>query len=121
MKKTNFIITSTLATILLFGCASTPEAEVGEKHSVHEKSAKTAKTALTVQKSQEEVFLESIEGITIKKESSPKEITLGKEFSAPFVFSVAKADGTPISRDTGLAELLHLVHRAAQVMGTVER
>ena len=92
MKKTTLLLTSTLAAVLLFGCASTPEANVSEKHTGHEKPAKTA---LTVQKSQEELFLESIEGISIKKVSSPKEISLGKDFSAPFVFSVSKADGSP--------------------------
>ncbi len=93
MKKSNLIFTSALVTLLLSACASTPETTGGEKHSNHEKSA--PKAIISVQKSPEELFLESIEGITVKKVSSPKEITLGRAFAAPFVFSVTNADGTP--------------------------
>ncbi len=111
MKKTTLLLTSTLTIILLSGCASTPEANVSEKHTGHEKPAKTA---LTVQKSQEDIFLESLAGISIKKVSSPKEIALGKDFSAPFVFSVNKADGTPADNFK-----LTLSYPAAKKDGTI--
>ena len=92
MKKTSFVITSLLSVIILSACASTPATD-SEKHTSHDKSA--AKTQLTVQKSPEELFLESLEGISVQRVSSPKVITLGKAFSEAFVFSVTKADGSP--------------------------
>ena len=39
--------------------------------------------------------MKSLEGISITKVSSPKEVTKGKSFAAPFVFAAAKADGSP--------------------------
>ena len=92
MRKSIFIITSILAIILFAACASTPASTTTKEKTVHEKS--NPKSVLTVQKSQEDLFIESLEGITIKKVSSPKEISLGKTFAEPFVFAVTKADGT---------------------------
>ena len=87
MKKLQFIFTSILAIILFTACASTPDSQTGAKHATHEKSS--PKSVLSVQKSPEDIFIESLEGITVKKVSSPKEITLGKAFADPFVFSPA--------------------------------
>jgi hypothetical protein len=93
MKKTKLIFTSALAICLLSACATTSTESAGEKHTLHEKSA--PKSIISVQKTPEEIFLDSLEGISVKKLSSPKEVSLGRTFSEPFVFSVTKADGTP--------------------------
>ena len=93
MKKTTLFFTSALLLSLLSSCATTTAAASNEKSSNHDKSA--PKSVIAVQKSPEELFLESIEGLSIKKVSSPKEITIGRTFAEPFVFSATKADGTP--------------------------
>lgn len=92
MKKSYSIATGIFAAILFASCASTPDIN-NEKHSEEEKTS--SKAVITVQKSPEELFLESLEGISIKKISSPKEVTLGRKFSEPFVFQVLQADGSP--------------------------
>ncbi len=93
MKKTKLIFTSIMITILLSACASTPEAAENNDKSPAIKT--TQKQVVQVQKTPEELFLESLEGISIKSVSAPKEITKGRNFNAPFVFSAAEADGTP--------------------------
>ena len=93
MKKTNLFFTSALAVCLFSSCATISTASAGDKNTTHEKSA--PKSIISVQKSPEEIFLDSLEGISVKKLSSPKEISLGRNFAEPFVFSVTKADGTP--------------------------
>ena len=93
MKKTTLFIASALTLLLLSGCATTSEAGSAEKPVTHEKTSH--KSAASAKKTPEELFLDSLTGISIKKVSSPKEISIGKDFSEPFVFSAAKADGTP--------------------------
>ena len=93
MKKTTQIFTGTLAVLLLSACASNPAESSNENLSTHDKSA--PKAVITVQKTPEELFLESLEGTTVKTVSSPKAVNSGRAFAAPFVFSVSKADGTP--------------------------
>ncbi len=92
MKKTNLIFTSILVTAFFSACATTQVTSSKEKHSNHDKSSPKS---IIVEKTPEEKFLEEIEGISVKKVSSPKEITLGRAFAEPFVFSVTNADGTP--------------------------
>ena len=94
MKKTNLFLTSTFAILLLSACASTPAEKNSERNADNDKASPTL--VIEVQKTPEEIFLESIEGYSIKKISSPKEITLGRNFAEPFVFSVTKADGTAV-------------------------
>ena len=78
MKKTTLLITSTLAVVLLASCASTSETAENE-------SAKAVAKAPTVieviQETPEALFLKSLEGITISKISSPKEVVKGKSFA----------------------------------------
>ena len=84
-----------MALILLCSCASTPAIQQ-EKSSSQNKNHKSDTQVVTIEETPEEKFLKSLEGITISKVSSPKEITKGRNFSEPFVFSAKKADGTPV-------------------------
>lgn len=110
MKKTNLIFTSTMVVMLLSACATTPE--VTEKNTSHVKSA--PKAVISVQKTPEELFLESLEGISIKTVSSPKAINLGRNFSDPFVFAVSDTEGTPVE-----GFKLTLTYPASKTEGTV--
>ena len=112
MKKTTLFIASAICLILLSGCATTSEAGSAAKTVTHEKT--NHKSTASVKKTPEELFLDSIAGITIKKDSSPKEITIGKSFSEPFVFSAAKADGSPAE---GLK--LTISYPASKAEGTI--
>lgn len=93
MKKTTFLFTSTLAVIILASCASTSEAV---EKDTSKPAAKAPIVIQVIQETPEALFLKSLEGITISRVSSPKEVTKGKSFAAPFVFAAAKADGTPV-------------------------
>ena len=53
MKKTNLIFTSAMVVLLLSACATTPDVETIDKHTVHEKSA--PKAVIQIQKSPEEL------------------------------------------------------------------
>ena len=94
MNKTKIFITSTISLLFLSSCASAPNTTSEEKHLAHDKSAHTE--VETIIETPEEIFLKSIAGFSVKKVSSPKEITKGRSFSEPFVFSVTKEDGTPV-------------------------
>ena len=94
MKKTKIVLSTIVLSFLFVSCATTSAATSQEKHSSHEKSVSKV---IEVKESPEDIFIKSLEGITIKKVSSPKEITIGRYFAAPFVFSATKADGSPIA------------------------
>lgn len=94
MKKTKIVLSTIVLSFLFVSCATTSAATSQEKHSSHEKSVSKV---IEVKESPEDIFIKSLEGITIKKVSSPKEITIGRAFSAPFVFSATKADGSGIA------------------------
>ena len=93
MKKNKIVLPAFITAILLTSCASTPAA-VQEQPVSHNPKEKAPK-AIIIQESPEDIFIKSLEGITVQKVSSPKEISKGRNFAAPFVFSVTKADGTP--------------------------
>ena len=93
MKKNKIVLPAFITAILLTSCASTPAA-VQEQPASHNPKEKAPK-AIIIQESPEDIFIKSLEGITVQKVSSPKEISKGRNFAAPFVFSVTKADGTP--------------------------
>ena len=93
MSKNKIVLSALITTILLASCASTPAA-VEEQPASHKPKEKAPK-AIILQESPEDHFIKSLEGISVQKVSSPKEISKGKNFAAPFVFSVTKADGTP--------------------------
>ena len=93
MKKNRLIFTGTLTAILLVSCASNPEV----KSEITEKTEEIPEPVeIVVQESPEDIFINSLEGITIAKVSSPKEVYKGRKFAEPFVFAVKNADGTPL-------------------------
>ena len=93
MKKTKIVLSTIVLSFLFVSCATTSAATSQEKHSSHEKSVSKV---IEVKESPEDIFIKSLEGITIKKVSSPKEIAKGRNFAEPFVFSATKADGSPV-------------------------
>lgn len=93
MKKNKIVLSALITSIILTSCATTPEAAENQDSANHSKDK--APKAIVVQESPEDIFIKSLEGITVQKVSSPKEISKGRNFAAPFVFSVTKADGTP--------------------------
>ncbi len=93
MKKTPLLITSAMSMLLVISCASNPaESEAADSKN---KTNSAPVVIEVIQESPEMLFLKSLEGISITKVSSPKEVTKGKSFAAPFVFAAAKADGSP--------------------------
>ena len=93
MKKTTLLITSAMSMLLVISCASNPaESEAADSKN---KTNSAPVVIEVIQESPEMLFLKSLEGISITKVSSPKEVTKGKSFAAPFVFAAAKADGSP--------------------------
>ena len=94
MNKSKIVLLSIASIVLLASCASTPAAKSNPHNSSTTKSTETE--IETIKETPEELFLKSIEGIKINKVSSPKEITKGRNFAEPFVFSVAKEDGTAL-------------------------
>ena len=106
MKKTKNVLLGFALFVLLVSCASTPADNSQPKHTSQEKNTEKSEPKqieIQIQETPEELFLKSLEGISIKKVSSPKEITKGRSFSEPFVFSALKADG---SAAEGLALIL---------------
>ncbi len=95
MEKLPKFISSLLIVMMLFlSCASTSEITEKENQNIVENVSESPKREIVVTETPEEKFLKSLEGISIQKVSSPKEILLGRNFSGPFVFSVTNADGT---------------------------
>ena len=92
MKKNKIVLLSVCSIFLFAACATTSEAS-SEKQPSHHKEK--APKAIIMQETKEDTFIKSLEGITVQKVSSPKEINKGKKFAEPFVFSVTKTDGTP--------------------------
>ena len=90
MNKNKIVLSVTVSIILLSSCATTSQAADNQPTHHREKAPK----AIIMQETKEDTFIKSLEGITVQKVSSPKEINKGKNFSEPFVFSVQKADGT---------------------------
>ncbi len=111
MKKETLIFTSTIAMILFASCASAPEADNAPSAAHHKEKAPKA---IIMQESKEDSFIKSLEGISVQKFSSPKEVVKGKNFAAPFVFSVTKADGSPAE---GFA--LTIEYPASKADGTI--
>lgn len=93
MKKNKIVLSALITSIILTSCATTSEAAENQDSANHSKDK--APKAIVVQESPEDIFIKSLEGISVQKVSSPKEISKGRNFAAPFVFSVTKADGTP--------------------------
>jgi hypothetical protein len=93
MKKNKIVLSALITSIILTSCATTPEA--AENQDSANNSKDKAPKAIVVQESPEDIFIKSLEGISVQKVSSPKEISKGRNFAAPFVFSVTKADGSP--------------------------
>ena len=112
MKKNKIVLPALIAAIILTSCATTSETTEAQASTHHTKEK--APKAIIVQETKEDAFIKSLEGISIQKLSSPKEITKGKKFAEPFVFSASKADGTPVE---GLA--LTLEYPAAKSEGNI--
>ena len=91
MKKTKNVLLSLISIILLASCATTT-VESQPKSTSKPKSA--SREIESKKETAEDIFIKSLEGISITKVSSPKEITKGRTFAAPFVFAATKADGT---------------------------
>ena len=97
MKKSKIVLLGVASLILLASCASTPADDSQQKQASQEKTIEKSESKqieIQIQETAEELFLKSLEGFSIKKVSSPKEITKGRSFSEPFVFSVLKADAS---------------------------
>ena len=106
--KLNKIVLLTLSSIfILASCATTSEitniettetstTKTAAANKTHTAKEKTVPKPVVVEETKEEIFLKSLEGISIKKISSPKEITKGRNFAEPFVFSATKADGSAV-------------------------
>ncbi len=93
MKKNKFVFTSTLAAVILMSCASKPEA----KQETIEEAPEAAETVeIVIEESPEDIFIKSLEGISIAKVSSPKEVYKGRKFAEAFVFQAKAADGQPL-------------------------
>lgn len=91
MKKNKIVLSVTASIFLLTSCATTSQpSDSQEAQNTKEKTPK----AILIQETKEDTFIKSLEGITIQRVSSPKEINKGKNFSGPFIFSVKNADGS---------------------------
>ena len=74
-------------------CASKPEA----KQETIEEAPEAAETVeIVIEESPEDIFIKSLEGISIAKVSSPKEVYKGRKFAEAFVFQAKAADGQPL-------------------------
>ena len=93
MKKTTLLITSTMTMLLMISCATNNTESKGADSKEETKSAPVV--IEVIQETPEMLFLKSLEGISVTKVSSPKEVTKGRSFASPFVFAAAKADGSP--------------------------
>lgn len=103
--KLNKIVLITLSSIvILASCATTSETKNIETietgtittatSKTHTAKEKTAPAPIVVEETKEDIFIKSLEGITITKISSPKEVTKNRAFSEAFVFAATKADGS---------------------------
>ena len=98
MKKSTIILTSLVALSLLSSCASKPAAEdtsVASSHKSH--SSDKHQKIEVIEETPEDKFIKSLEGITIKSTSTPKEVVNGKDFASPFTFQVTDKDGAPVA------------------------
>ena len=76
MKKTTLLITSAMSMLLVISCASNPaESEAADSKN---KTNSAPVVIEVIQETPEMLFLKSLEGISITKVSSPKEVTKGK-------------------------------------------
>ena len=90
MKKTTFVITSTLASVVFAACATTQE--IKETEAIIQPVEISEPRQIIVQESPEDIFIKSLEGITISKVSSPKEVYKGRKFAEPFVFEAKNGE-----------------------------
>lgn len=95
MKKTKTILASLALSVVLTACATTQSAGNTASAESTPKQEKTKKTVEEPEETLEDKFIKSLNNITIQTVSSPKEVTKGKAFAAPFVFNVKK-DGQPL-------------------------
>ena len=91
MKRIKIVFLSLISITLLTSCATTTVESQSKTTSNHKTTYREIETK---KENAEELFIKSLEGITITNVSSPKEITKGRSFSKPFVFSAKKADGS---------------------------
>ena len=90
MKKTKTILVTLALSVILTACATTQPAGHSEPTESATKQEKPRKHNETAAETPEDKFFKSLSGITIQTVSSPKEITNGKAFAAPFIFNVNK-------------------------------
>jgi hypothetical protein len=93
MKRIKIVLSSIISLILLASCATTTVESQSKTTSNHKSPSREIETK---KETAEDIFIKSLEGITISKVSSPKEISKGRSFSDPFVFSAKKADGSAL-------------------------
>lgn len=93
MKRIKIVLSSIISLILLTSCATTTVESQSKTTSNHKSPSREIETK---KETTEDIFIKSLEGITISKVSSPKEISKGRSFSDPFVFSAKKADGSAL-------------------------
>ena len=91
MKRIKIVFLSLISITLLTSCATTTVESQSKTTSNHKTPSREIETK---KETAEDLFIKSLEGITITNVSSPKEITKGRSFSKPFVFSAKKADGS---------------------------
>lgn len=97
MKKTKMILATVAFSALFAACATTQPAGESTKSEAPTKDVKSKTHEVVIAETPESIFLKSLDGIKIEKVSSPKEVINGKDFSAPFVFSVKAADGSALA------------------------
>lgn len=93
MKRIKIVLLSLISINLLAACATTtvePQSKTTSKPKTSSREIENKKETA------EDIFIKSLEGISITKLSSPKEISKGRSFSEPFVFSAKKADGAAL-------------------------
>lgn len=93
MKRIKIVLSSIISLVLLASCATTTVESQSKTTSNHKSPSREIETK---KETAEDIFIKSLEGITISKVSSPKEISKGRSFSDPFVFSAKKADGSAL-------------------------
>ena len=98
MKKTKTIITTILALTLLSSCASKPEANEGKTAENHKTAFEKNAKIEEIEESPEDKFIKSLQEITIKNTSAPKEVVNGRAFASPFTFQVTDKNGAPLSQ-----------------------
>ena len=91
MRKTKMIFVTVALAALLTACATTQPADKSSSAEATKKE-QTKKHSEVKEASPVEKFIKSLEGISITKVSSPKEVNNGKSFAAPFIFNITKND-----------------------------